>query len=522
MQTHQGNSIISGIHERISNRFSSVLSPNWPLGSGYEGVNMSKEKILSYIPDRPTTTIIINNYMETIERVHPLLHIPTFYEELDQFWENPGATDDAWLSQFLVMLALSYQSLRDETTVSFNEESLLKYLQGAETCLKNTPFFLVPTLTSLRALSMMVLTRHIVSSSCLESDSCGPLMSTVVRLAMSISLHVDPQHAEGMSVFDMEIRRRLWTTIALMEAQMHMSSGTPFLLRSLDFDTLPPSNVDDDELKSFGTLPVHPVTEYTDSTFQIMLARSFPITFEILTRVNSPSGRFEYEEVLRYHSQMKNLLQEASQWTISTPPEEWRQLQWFMAEIFLRRVLLVLHSQYGLRPNADVEYPVSYWSTLESSLALLVIQRQMCEDPNSPLGRLWLAEYFKHDFYTAILTICVLLERTNAINRDLAPLDQRVEIPQRETILQTLFCCREIWARRICRTYCQFLSHMNLDTTIARITIPENTTVSSADIEHASFRFSVRMLKNCRCGNCPTEPGSLKALFSDHPYYVAA
>jgi hypothetical protein len=341
---------------------------------------------------------------------------------------------------------------------------------------------------------------------------------------MSIGLHVDPQHEDGMSGFDTEVRRRLWTTIALMEAQMHMSSGTPFLLRSSDFDTLPPSNVNDDALKpnSFGSLPVYPAAEYTDSTFQIILARSFPITFEILTRVNSPSGRFKYEEILHYHSQMKILLQEASQWTISTPPEEWRQLQWFMVEIFFRRVLLVLHSHYGLLPNADVDYPVSYWSTLESSLALLVIQRQMCEDLNSPLGRLYLAEYFKHDFYSAILTICVLLARTNAINKDLASLDQKIEIPQRETILQTLFCCREIWARRICRTYCQFLSHMNLDTTIARITIPDSATVSSADIEHASFKFSVRMLKNCRCGNCPTEPGSLKALFSDHPYYVAA
>lgn len=432
--------------------------------------------------------------------------------------------DDAWLSQFLLMLALSYQSLRDENTVSFDKELMVKYLQGAEVCLKSTPFFIVPTLTSLRALSMMALARHVVSSSCIESDSCGPLMSTVVRLAMSIGLHVDPQHEDSMSGFDMEVRRRLWTTIAFMEAQMHMSSGTPFLLRSTDFDTMPPSNVNDDELISsnFGGFPGHPMTEYTDSTFQILIARSFPASFEILTRVNSPSGRFEYEEVLSYHSIMKSLLQEASQFTVSTPLQEWKQLQWFMLEIFLRRVLLVLHSHYGLRPNADVEYPVSYWSTLESSLALLVIQRQMCEDLNSPLGRIWLAEYFKHDFYTATLTICVLLARTNAINRDLEPLDQRIEIPQRETILQTLFCCREIWARRICRTYCQFLSHMNLDTTITRITIPENDTISSADIEHASFRFSVRMLKNCRCGNCSTEPGSLKALFADHPYYVNA
>ncbi|KAH8693972.1 fungal-specific transcription factor domain-containing protein [Talaromyces proteolyticus] len=523
------DSLVNGMADRITRVSSSVLSPNYPMGSGYRTKNMSKAEILTFIPDQATATFLLTKYMEDIERTHPLLHMPTFQEEFTRFWENPGTIEDGWLAQFLVMLGLSYHALRNEELMPYDEQLAIKYFQGAEICLKNTPFLVGPTITSLRTLTMMVLARRTASSTCLEADSCGPLMSTVVRLAMSIGLHVDPQDDENMSIIDIEIRRRLWTTIVLMEVQMSITNGTPFLIRTTDFDTRSPTNVNDDDLSpSITHLNVRPMTEYTDSTFSIILARSFQVTFEVMGRANSPCGFFDYEDVLRYNSELKNLLQESSslyQWTDASPLEEWKQLQRFMLEIYLRRVLLALHSHHGLKPNADINYPISYWSTLESSLALLVTQRQMCEDINSPRGMVWLAELFKHDFYAATLTICLLLARNDSMYTGMdceGPLDQHIEIPQRETILQTLICCREIWARRICRTYCQFLSHMNLDTIISGLTAPDPSKLSSRAIRQASFQYSLRKLKNCQCGNCATQPGSLKVTFIDHPEYVAA
>ena len=41
-------------------------------------------------------------------------------------------------------------------------------------------------------------------------------------------------------------------------------------------------------------------------------------------------------------------------------------------DIFFRRVILVLHRRHALEPDAPSRYPVSYWSSLECSLALLV------------------------------------------------------------------------------------------------------------------------------------------------------
>ncbi|KAL1968242.1 hypothetical protein VTN77DRAFT_2077 [Rasamsonia byssochlamydoides] len=503
---------------------SSVPSLNYPLGLGYQSHCPAKDEILTYVPDRTTTVSLIENYLQTIERTHPLLHVPTFWDELSRFWANPAAVDDGWLAQLLVMLALGYEASEGDDQVSTSkdteEEVLHKFLRGAETCLKSTPFLFVPNLTTLRTLCMMVLAKRTTASSCLELDSCGPLMATVVRLAMSIGLHCDPRDDDNISPFEKEIRRRLWTTIVFMEIQMSISTGMPLLLRSSDFDTRPPENINDADLSP--SIPQHlsirPSMEYTDSTFQIILARSFDIAIDAVSRANSPAGVFEYDQVLRYGAEIKQLLHETSlvyDWSPSATKEDWKYLQKFTLEIFLRRVLLVLHSYYGQKPEAHLHYPVSYWSTLECSLALLVLQRQMSEDLSSPKTRVWLAEFLKHDFYIATLIVCLQVARNDALGIDETGgmHHQGIEMPPRQTILQTLQCCREIWARRICRSHCHFMIHLTIGRLIAKLESQDQKKFSSRPEQMVFMQDSLEVLKNCQCGNCKSRSGTMKDFY---------
>lgn len=533
METNPLYQVLEDVFLKITNHVqASVLPSNYPFGSGYSEQAPSKREILSFIPDRPTTMFLIGVYMNTIERTHPMLHPPTFYEELNNFWEEPVAADDGWLAQLLVMLGLSHHLSRGVNITSDEEATLKRYFRGAETCLKNTIFLIAPNLVSLRTLCMIVLARRILASSCLELDACGPLMAIIIRSAIGIGLNIDPQHdiSDSTSLFDREIRRKLWTTMAMMGTSISVLTGTPFVLRSSDINTQPPMNLNDTELcASLQEYPIaRPPTEFTDSTFSIIVAQSFHLAFDTVTHANSPSTHLSYEDVLIYSIKIKNILLETSQLyhqSGSIPLEDWKQDQLFMLEIYLRRILLALHSVYGLRPSADVEYPVSYWSTLESALALLVIQRQLSEDLNSPEGRVWLSEYYKHDFYAATLTICLIVTRSDAVAMDMnsnGSSQTKIQIPQRETILQTLLVCREIWARRICQTYCHFLSHMNLGTVIGSIlTLRAKDTTTCAEVYIQSLRDSLRMLKNCPCGKCATDSSSVKGSFLNHPEYLA-
>lgn len=540
-----------------------LQSPNYPFGLGNKCDSLSREEILSYIPDQRTAESLVQKYLDTIERTYRLLHIPTFKDELSRFWANPAAVEDEWLAQLFMILALglhaSNTKLHSPISNDVDRTMLDKFFSGAEVSLKKTSFMFIPTITTIRTLCIMVIAKQVVASSCHELDACGPLMATIVRLSMSIGLHCDPEDDSTMSPFDKEIRRRLWTTIAYMELQQAMSTGMPLLLRSSDFDTLPPANINDVDISpsSYAAPALRRSDEYTDSSFQIILARSFPIAFDIVCLANSPSGALEYDQVLHHNAEIKQLLYETTlifpnSTSASSNNEhewEWIDLQRTMLDVFFRRILLVLHLRYAEDPSASIIYPVSYWSSLECALALLVHQRHMCEedpdqgsgpDPNPTLTttpikeqqhshartRIWFAELFKYDFFVAAVIVCIQLHRKDAptldeTERTTGPHGTGIQMPPRQTILQTLHCCREIWARKICRSHCHFFTHLTLGKLI-RTLEAASSSLSSLDRESPQgaemeaeqvMQDSIRALEGCKCGSCVSGMGSVKRLF---------
>jgi hypothetical protein len=117
-------------------------------------------------------------------------------------------------------------------------------------------------------------------------------------------------------------------------------------------------------------------------------------------------------------------------------------------DIFFRRILLVLHRCHALLPNAPALYPVSYWASLECSLAILVHQRDLCEHRGNSDHRDLLGRLYKLDFFAAALTAGLHLLRRDA------PLADGFGIPPRQTILETLETCTEIWSRDKDRSAC--------------------------------------------------------------------
>lgn len=517
-----------------------LQSPNYPFGLGNKCDSLSKEEILSYIPDRSTTESLVQKYIDTIERTYRLLHIPTFKDELSRFWANPTAVEDEWLAQLCMILALGYHAsnvkLQSPIYNDVDRTMLDRFFSGAEASLKRTSFMFIPTITTIRTLCIMVIAKQVIASSCHELDSCAPLMAMIVRLSMSIGLHCDPEDDSTMSPFDKEIRRRLWTTIAYMELQQAMATGMLPLLRFSDFDTLPPSNINDADISPSsspypGGLPVRSPNEYTDSSFQIILARSFPIAFDVVCLANSPSGTLEYDQVLQYNAEIKQLIYEttlifnsASTSSSSNNEHEWIDLQRTMLDIFFRRILLVLHLRYAQDPSASIIYPISYWSFLECSLALLVHQRHMCEEPTTviqPYTRLWFAELFKCDFFIAAVIVCIQLHRKDAPTLDemgqTGPHGMGIQMPPRQTILQTLHCCREIWARSICRSHCHFFTHLTLGKlirTLEAASLDGHDPRQGAGAEQV-MQDSLRALEECKCGSCAPGSGSVKRLYLD-------
>lgn len=507
----------------VSFRRNTPSQPTHPRTEDDDVTNYSKlpllktspeEYILSILPDREAIDGYVENYFRTVEQIYRLLHVPSFRREARAFWvQDPEKkhVDWDWLSLFMMIIGLGYL-----TSPNANMKRVKRLFRGAEICLMQTSFLLRPTIRSIKAICMMVISKHMGEMSCDEYDSCSPLMGIVVRQAMSMGLHYDPAFsANAIPLFQAEMHRRLWATILQIEVQQSLTSGMPPLVRIDDFNTLPPLNLNDDDLDPLLSteedviVNPRPDNEYTDSSFQILLTQSLSPALEIVAEANSLSGTLSYAKVLELDARIRYILSQVSMLRshLSNEPDETKRhprlLQISMLEISLRRILVILHRQFTRAPTASAVFPASYWTLLESSLALLVHQRQIYEDESSWRTTKWFAEIFKNDFFLATVVIGIQLCRRDnpaleasvsdsstgvemvvsspvlfppspsssslseaplllsgfdtdcSSGSDGVPVYQGAPIPPRLTMLQALKWCQDIWVRKLTKSFCQ-------------------------------------------------------------------
>jgi len=78
-----------------------------------------------------------------------------------------------------------------------------------------------------------------------ESRPAWLLTGVLVRVAVSMKLHVDGVRSVSMSVFNKELRRRLWWQICLIDSRSEDRTASKFKVWPDMFDTKIPTNIDD-------------------------------------------------------------------------------------------------------------------------------------------------------------------------------------------------------------------------------------------------------------------------------------
>jgi hypothetical protein len=109
---------------------------------------------------------------------------------------------------------------------------------------------------------------------CDEDDNdtiCHLLTGTVVRLALQQGFHRDPSQHPNLTVFQAEMRRRLWIAVCAHEGMFAVKVGLPKSIRFSECDTGPPGNYYEEELyEDMEVLPPsRPMTESTPVSFFI-------------------------------------------------------------------------------------------------------------------------------------------------------------------------------------------------------------------------------------------------------------
>ncbi|KAG8164237.1 hypothetical protein KVR01_006155 [Diaporthe batatas] len=132
---------------------------------------------------------------------------------------------------------------------------------------------------------------------------------------MQIGLHREPRHLklQAMSVFQAELRRRLWATILDMVVQASLDARMPPRISLDEFDVEPPSNIDDDDIDESSTrIDPRPRTTFTATSVQLELLDSLPVRLRIVQYLNDLHSESSYSRVLSLSAELTNALRSSS------------------------------------------------------------------------------------------------------------------------------------------------------------------------------------------------------------------
>lgn len=181
---------------------------------------------------------LIANYCDHFEHNYRILHNPTFYRTFENFKKCPEGCRVSTFTKFIpqLLLVLLIGSSLDESEsfvheIAAESPSPQCIIDIVEAWLEKQPRKARNELSFLRAQCLLLLAQQIHQA---PKERLWTLSGCLVRSAILMGLHHDPSQFRSISVFQGEMRRKLWVTVVELDLQMSMHCGAPAMVRSGD------------------------------------------------------------------------------------------------------------------------------------------------------------------------------------------------------------------------------------------------------------------------------------------------
>lgn len=291
------------------------------------------------------------------------------------------------------------------------------------------------------------------------------LSGYVLRLALQQGYHRDPSQHPNISVFDGEMRRRIWCCVTQHELLFSVKIGLPKGIRYSECDTSPPRNLNEDELFEDMTElpPSRPDTEHTDMSYFVVKHRIMQTYGKVIEFLHVVEPQ-PYNQVLRLDSLLlethQNVPSHFRLYAFDKMQDipSYQIMERCMIHAFSHKAVCLLHRKYWNELPSD-RIGLNNYSRercVGSSMALLDQQAAMhhASYPEGPLSGLKWYQFaiINHDFLLAAVIICLDLTMINRQKGDLSAtaaktLEKINAIKRAKSIWEEIIhCCRD--ARR--------------------------------------------------------------------------
>ncbi|ROV93377.1 hypothetical protein VMCG_08405 [Cytospora schulzeri] len=392
----------------------------------------SREEILASLPPKTAVDRYISRY----------------FNRYEAFWLDPSHVPTMWVGLLFGMICLAVMA-SDASEFTHGNEMEQQRLQIELYREKIVQCLIMGGYTKAGPYALETIMHYVYVEMGFRADSSKDvwyLLALEVNLAKRMGYHRDPSHFSDISPLQGEMRRRLWVTVLLGDILISSQMGMPRLIADWQCDTAEPRNLYDadfdlDSQDDAELPPARPETEHTTALGIIARSRILAAlgTISDLTVAARPCN---YAEVMRVDGILHNAVGSIP------PPLRMRPMaasmtdspQLIMSRLFLAHMFykgqIMLHRRFLHVPEDAAAYSVK--ACLDASLGTLQIQH-ILDDETCPGGQLQMMRWritsiMNHQFLTATMILCMLLQRGQTLQRD-------------EEIKAALRKTRDIWVR---------------------------------------------------------------------------
>lgn len=207
-----------------------------------------RQIITQYLPPKIETDRLLSSYFQGQIFIAPFIHTVQFQRQYREFWLDPYKVHPLWLS---ILFSICYTaSIIKERVRSFHASQNVSNIGddalhiAAGQCLVLGQYHR-PQQLGLEALGLYANSKNLRTlDPCREA---GAMLGMVVKMAYEMGYHRDPDSFGAFTVFEGEMRRRLWASAVQMDLMMSFMLGLPSNIRLENSDTKAPRNLLDSD-----------------------------------------------------------------------------------------------------------------------------------------------------------------------------------------------------------------------------------------------------------------------------------
>ncbi|KAJ5735862.1 fungal-specific transcription factor domain protein [Penicillium malachiteum] len=332
----------------------------------YQPVHTTKAEILASIPPRGH-----------------------FLKQYENFWQDPASASLLWLGLLFSMMALStqHQQLIEDTPEAEALIRISNFRERIVHCLVLGEFtkgtkYILETLIHYITLELLL---------CKDADiGAWLVMGIILQLALSRGYHRDPQNFPKISLFDAEMRRRVWAVIVQMDLRLSSQMGFPRLLKLHQCDTIEPLNLIDSDFDETTTEmpPSRSENDITPVLYLIARNRIDHISGQV-SDLLANTQEHSYAEVMRLDGNLQEaneLLPPIFQWqplsqSLTVPPHIVMQRIWL--QLSIPRMTIWLHRKYLGSAYDNGEYEYSIKACIQAAIQIVEFQKLLDDETQS-------------------------------------------------------------------------------------------------------------------------------------------